>query len=187
MKDETDWQRQLLIGVLVLVAVGALVGAIVAVISIKAADLAGIDDTQANNTREQRPRMSESESTEDAEATESESTEATVPTEPTESRPSTGDATTEPADLGFTLDATPRAVSTEQQINLTGAYEAPDGTLLQVQRKESGVWVDFPVTAPVNGGRYATYILTGRTGPNILRMLAIGRDDVSNTVTVQVG
>ena len=43
MDDETDWQRQLLVGLAVLVAVGALIGGIVALISIKAADYAGID------------------------------------------------------------------------------------------------------------------------------------------------
>src|SRR3954463_4147953 len=46
--DESDWQRQVLVGLVVLVTVGAIVGGIVALITIKAADLAGIDDTAAN-------------------------------------------------------------------------------------------------------------------------------------------
>lgn len=192
-KDETDWQRQVLIGVLVLVAVGALIGGIVAVVSIKAADLAGIDDTASTSTREDRPRMSEpsdTSETEPAEPTDTEPTETTGPTGTTGTGggPTTGGQTSKPPKPdGIILDASPMSVAPNEHINLSGTYKAPDGTVLQIQRKEGGQWVDFPATVPVSGGAFATYIYTGQTGPNQIRVSAIGRDDVSNAVTVQVG
>ncbi|HSS68507.1 MAG TPA: hypothetical protein VLK34_08140, partial [Nocardioidaceae bacterium] len=71
--------------------------------------------------------------------------------------------------------------------DLTGSCTSiPSGAVLQVQRKESGTWTDFPVTATCNGGSYSTYILTGHTGPNRLRMLAVGLDETSKSVVVQV-
>lgn len=182
MEDETDWQRQLLIGLVVLVAVGALIGGIVAVISIKAADLAGIDDSPSTTTplggpirRESDPPPSES------------TTGATEPTTPSTSSSSPPSTTRPPRDTGITLQVNPQTVLTYERINLTGRFLAPSGTVLQVQRKESGSWTDFAdVTATVNGGSFATYVETGQSGLNIFRVVAIGRDEASNAVHVQV-
>jgi hypothetical protein len=184
--DETDWQRQLLIGLVVLVAVGALIGGIVAVVSIKAADLAGIDDTPAT-TGPFQPGQSRDTDSEPGGATSS----------PNDSDPSTGSSggpsttgstRTEPADTGLVLNASPEAVSTYERINLSGTYEAPTGTLLQVQRKENGAWINFPVDPiSLSGGKYATYVETGHTGVNTFRILAVARDEASNPVRVQVG
>ena len=77
MDDETDWQRQLLVGLAVLVAVGALIGGIVALISIKAADYAGIDGG-ASTTNPSTGLWSE----------------------PTEDEPSSDDEPSEPATTG---------------------------------------------------------------------------------------
>jgi hypothetical protein len=90
VEDESDWQRQVLIGVLVLVTVGAVVGGIVALITIKAADLAGIDDSAANTGLHHRPggpgagaTGSDATSSSAPSTTETTSTEPTEPTEPT--------------------------------------------------------------------------------------------------------
>ena len=74
-----------------------------------------------------------------------------------------------------------------QQIDLTGTYQAGEGAILQVQRFEDGAWVDFPVTVSVSGGTFATYVLTGRTGPNQFRVVDTDSEAVSNEVTVTVG
>jgi hypothetical protein len=187
VEDESDWQRQVLIGLLVLVTVGAVVGGIVALITIKAADLAGIDNSAANTGLHHRPNGpgGSGDTTSSTSSTDTTPTEPSSPTEPT--RP-TGPTATRTADASLTLDASPLTVAASQRIDLTGSCTAvPSGTVLQVQRREGGQWIDFPVTATCNGGSYSTYILTGHTGPNRLRMLAIGPDDTSNTVVVQVG
>jgi hypothetical protein len=182
MEDETDWQRQLLIGLVVLVAVGALIGGIVAVVSITAADLAGIDDTPASTGPVGGPirRETDPAPTDTPTATPS-------PTAPTTSSSTTAPTTTPPADTGIRLVASPRSVDTYERINLTGTYEGPSGTVLRVQRKQGTSWSDFAdVMATVNGGSFATYVETGQSGMNLFRVIAVGRDDTSNIVRVQV-
>jgi hypothetical protein len=177
--DESDWQRQVLIGLLVLVTVGAVVGGIVALVTIKAADLAGIDDT-STTTGAHRPAGGSGPTT----STTSSPTTGTTDTAPTQP---TGPTDTTTPDTRFTLAASPVAVSPSERIDLNGSCAAlPSGTVLQVQRREGGQWTDFPVTATCFGGSYSTYILTGHTGPNLFRMLALGRTETSNTVRVQV-
>jgi len=79
-------------------------------------------------------------------------------------------------------------VPTFGEITLTGTYSAADGTTLQVQRREAGgVWADFPVTATVTGGTFSTYIQTGQTGTNRIRMMDTSTGAMSNVVTVDVG
>jgi hypothetical protein len=184
MEDETSWQRQVLIGLVVLVAVGALIGGIVAFVSIKAADIAGIDDTKSTSETQGGPirRASDPPTTDSTTAPESSA--------PTTSTPSTtGEGPEKPGrkDKGIDLRANPSSVSTYERINLTGTFKAPSGTVLQVQRKESGSWNAFAdVTATVSGGQFATYVETGQSGMNLFRVVALDRDEASNPVRVQV-
>jgi hypothetical protein len=185
MEDETNWQRQVLIGLVVLVAVGALIGGIVAVVSIKAADIAGIDDTTPSKDAHGGPLRRASD------PPPSESTTGAAPTGPTtpSSTSSGAPPTKQPPeeDNGIELQASPQNVSTYERINLTGDYKAPSGTVLEVQRKEAGSWSAFAdVTATVNGGHFATYVETGQSGMNLFRVVALGRDETSNPVRVQV-
>jgi hypothetical protein len=182
--DESDWQRQVLIGLLVLVTVGAVVGGIVALVTIKAADLAGIDNTNTTTGVHGPPGGSGPGPTDTASSDTSSPTTGTTDTAPTRPTRPTDTTTT---DSVLTLAASPLAVSPSERIDLNGSCAAlPSGTVLQVQRRESGQWTDFPVTATCSGGSYSTYILTGQTGPNMFRMLALGRTETSNTVRVQV-
>jgi hypothetical protein len=177
--EENDWQRQVFVGLVVLVTVGAIVGGVVALVTIKAADLAGIDDTAAN-TGIHRPRggPTHSPTSGSLSPTTGATTDTTQPTGPTGARK---------PDRRFTLSANPLAVAASERIDLDGSCAAlPSGTVVQVQRKEGGQWADFPVTATCSDGRYSTYVLTGHTGPNRFRVLALGRPEVSNTVVVQV-
>lgn len=180
MDDETDWQRQLLVGLAVLVAVGALIGGIVALISIKAADYAGIDGgskTSAAPNTDTASEPSDGSSTDD---------EPSEPAESSSAPSTTTETIKEPPDDAITLVATPKSVSTFGRINLSGTYAGGTGIVLQVQRMEGGQWVDFPTSATVNGDKFATYVETGRSGPNKFRVKAIGESKTSNAVTVQV-
>lgn len=181
MDDETDWRKQLLVGLGVLVVVGALIGGIVALVSIKAADYAGIGGSTATSgpaTKAWSP-PTDAESPSATEGTEPETSEE-PPESPTSQPPE------RPRNKGITLTAQPKAVSSYGRINLTGTFAGGAGTTLQVQRMESGQWVDFPTSATVNGGAFATYIETGRPGPNKFRVKAVGGSKTSNTVTVRV-
>jgi hypothetical protein len=189
LDEESDWQRQVLVGLIVLVTVGAVVGGIFALITIKAADIAGIDDTTADTGS---PRHDGSGPGPTESPTSPSSTSPSSPTDsttPSSGGPSSGGSSTttgHPPHTGIELAATPATVSTYQRINLTGTYPAPSGTVLQVQRKEGGQWVDFPTVAKVDGGKFSTYIETGHTGVNLLRVVDIGGGAASNTVRVQV-
>ena len=85
------------------------------------------------------------------------------------------------------LSAAQVSVSPMQQIDLSGTYPTGEGAILQVQRFENGTWSDFPVTASVNGGTFATYVQTSRPGPNKFRMIDTDTQTTSNEVTVTVG
>lgn len=85
------------------------------------------------------------------------------------------------------LTAGQDSVGAMEQIDLTGDYDGGEGAVLQVQRKESGSWSDFPVTVTVSGGQFATYVQTGQTGKNVFRVVDSNTGDASNPVTVQVG
>ncbi|MBA2560589.1 MAG: hypothetical protein H0V07_12035 [Propionibacteriales bacterium] len=186
MDDESHWQKQLLIGLVMLLVVGALIGGIVAVASIKAADLAGIGDTTSGTrSRDDRlhvPRNADTPTT---------APSGTVTPE-TGSAPTTSATTSPPTRnkrprRALTLTISPATASTYERITLSGRYQAPEGTSLQVQRMEGGGWVDFPTTASVSAGTYSTYIETGHTGVNRFRVTdtASGRSSDVATVTVQ--
>jgi hypothetical protein len=111
------------------------------------------------------------------------STPAPDPVEPSAGTEPTSEA---PA-AGISLSAAQQSVSPMQQIDLTGTYQGGEGAILQLQRLENGVWSDFPVTMSVSGGTFATYVLTGRTGPNQFRVVDTDTQVTSNEVTVTVG
>jgi hypothetical protein len=85
------------------------------------------------------------------------------------------------------LDASPLQVGAMQRIDLTGSYRGADNTVLEVQRNENGSWGNFGVQATVHGGTFATYIMTGHTGRNRLRVLDPATGKASNVVAVTVG
>jgi len=167
----------------VLVAVGALLGSVVALISIKAADLVGLDDSAQTSTPS-AGRWSKPSGTGPSTAEPSDDTATTSSAPPSTTEP---EQTREPKpDKSITLVATPETVSTYQPITLTGTFPGGAGQTLQVQRWEGGRWVDFPTSATVNGKTYETYVETGRSGKNKFRMKVSGGDKASNTVVVQV-
>jgi hypothetical protein len=175
--DETNWQKQLLIGVVMLLVVGGLIGVVVAVAGLKAANLAGIDDTKQPIRSDQRLRVPRNV----ASSTPAPPTQAAQSSPPTTSRP-----THKPPAHLISLKVSPTTVGSFEHINLSGSYRAPDGTLLQVQRKENGVWADFPTTTHVSGGAFATYVETAHTGLNLFRVSDGAAARTSNVVKVTV-
>jgi hypothetical protein len=84
------------------------------------------------------------------------------------------------------LIANPAAAGTYERINLVGSYGGTGSPTLQVQRLESGQWVDFPTTATVSSGQFSTYIETGHTGVNRIRMVDPSTGQSSNVVAIHV-
>ncbi len=85
---------------------------------------------------------------------------------------------------GITLSAGSKSTGSMQRVTLSGSYPGGDGTVLQVQRKEGGRWVDFPTSATVDGKHFDTYVALGQPGPNKLRVVGGGK--TSNVVTITV-
>lgn len=181
--EESPWYIQLLVSTAVLIGVALLVGGIIVVIGLKAVDVVGLD----------APRSTSPENVVIPTQTASspsggpKSSIRSPSNRPTKTRPTQTRTTTSAPAGAISLTVSPPQVSAYDRINLTGSYPAPDGTTLQVEREEStGVWVDFPVTATVNGGTFTTYIETGRVGTNRLRMADQSTGKVSNVVVVAV-
>ncbi len=84
------------------------------------------------------------------------------------------------------LTAEPVRVGIFDRVTLTGRYPDSGQATLQVQRRESGVWVDFPTSATVSAGTFQTYVQLGRTGRNSLRVVDQATGRTSNAVDVFV-
>lgn len=189
--EDTPWYLQLLVSMAVLVGVAALIGGVLAVGGLAATRLLDFPSASSSSASVSTPTASSSSTPTTLAPTFPKQTtsphspkQTTSPHSPRTKPP----RTTHSPELSITLMASPPQVSAYQRIDLTGTYLAATGTTLQVQRKESnGDWLDFPTTASVDGGRFTTYIETGRTGTNFLRMADSATGKVSNVVTVQVG
>lgn len=174
MADTED--RPVLSGLLALVAVAVVVGLLAGLAVLFGTKMLGLDgDVAASSEASSRntlylPEPEPTETTSSGSATEAQSS-------PTE---------TEVA-KEIALAATQQSVSPMQQIDLTGTYPQGEGAILQVQRLEDGRWVDFPVTMSVSNQTFATYVQTGRTGPNKFRVIDTDSELFSNEVTVTVG
>jgi hypothetical protein len=177
LDQEPSWQRQLLIGLSVLLVIGLLIGGILAVIAVKAADYVGLGDGAGLATSSPEPIL----------PTTGSATHTVAP--PTHTPPSTTTHPTHKPPAGPTLTVNPTKVASFGRINLSGRYPGHDGTALQVQRSlGNGPWADFPVSpTTVSGGTYATYIQSSMVGQNHLRMIDQATGRTSNVVTVTIG
>jgi hypothetical protein len=182
--------RAILFGVVTLVVVGAVVGLGVGWLGSRAVDSTGIDDVEA--PEDGRPGVTndpiEDFTASPSEPEDTEDTEDTTPTEPSETAPTTP---TEPTKTRKprepTLNASPMQANTSEEVSLTGRFPGMgSGVFLQVERKEGGVWTEFPVTMTTNErGTYSTSIITGHTGPNRFRITA-ETGESTPTVVVQI-
>ena len=177
MDSEKD--RPVLMGLLALVGVAVaigLLGGLAVMIGVKATGLDGTTtatDDSASPSTFNLPRPTDTGSS------------APPPEESVE--PSEGGETSEAPTEPISLTAVQQSVSPMQQIDLTGTYQTGEGAILQVQRLEGGTWSDFPVTVPVSGGTFGTYLQTAKAGPNTFRVVDTDTEAISNEVTVTVG
>lgn len=86
----------------------------------------------------------------------------------------------------LTLSANPHRVREMGRVNLWGRYPGHGGARLLVQRFKGGHWGRFPVTVTVRGGRFHTWVASGRRGTNRFRVLDPAARRVSPAVTVSV-
>src|SRR3954469_9438711 len=160
--ENAPWTRQLLVSVAALLAVALVIGGVVSVVALGAAKVSGIDDTQPQATSRPSLVMPSGEPTTTTEAFPNPAGASATTSPSTSESPSPTPAKKAPR---ITLQASPDSVSANERIDLFGTYRGGSGRRLQVQRFE-GDWVDFPVSASVNGESFHTYIFTGREGTN---------------------
>jgi hypothetical protein len=178
-RHESSWQRQLVIGLSALLAIAVLVGGILGVIALKAADYAGIGNSVHLGSTPDVILPTTGDASTTPSNTAPSTTTKTSPTRTTRRRP--------PRRL-ITLAVSPKHAGSYQRVNLTGTYPGHDGASLQVQRSlGQGPWADFPTGASVSGGTFATFIETGMVGINHFRMLDKATGKTSNTVAVRIG
>ena len=172
-------KRPVLTGLLALVGVAVVIGLLGGLAVMVGVQATGIGGTSSASSGEEAPATFNLPRPSDT------GTTAPAPEEPVE--PTEGETTSEAPVEALSLTTSRQSVSPMQQIDLTGTYQSGEGAILQVQRLEDGAWIDFPVTVSVSGGSFATYVLTGRTGPNQFRVVDTDSEVVSNEVTVTVG
>ena len=183
MDEDTSWQRQLLVGVGLLVIVGLLVGGLIAVVALKAADVAGVGEKQAKSTDPPPGLFPTTSATSPADPSSTSGAPTTAPTTST----TASTTTRRPPRRVVQLAASPLQAGTYERVNLTGTYRgAPAGASLQVERLEGSSWATFPTSATVNAGTFATYIETGRAGPNRFRVVDNSTGETSNVVVVLI-
>ncbi len=192
MDENSPVRNQLLVGVGVLLAVALLIGGIVGLVAIKAADVAGLGGDGGGGDTDTGPPVglgtntppSETPSPSDTTSEAPSTSGPTGPTTPTE----TSTTTRRPREPAITLRADPSQAGTYERVNLTGTYRRGEGAVLQVQRRLPGEsWTDFPTDASVSAGTFTTYIETGQTGANEFRVVDTATGQASNTVTVRIG
>ena len=179
---EPRWPRQLLVGLAALVAAALVIGGVVSLVALGAAKVTGIDEARPEPTKRPTLFIPSEKPTTTPEAFPNPPSASPSPT-PTRRPPAAKPRKRTPA---ISLQATPRRVSANQRINLTGGYRGGQGRRLQVQRFE-GRWVDFPVTATVRSGSFRTFIFSGRSGLNRFRVLDENSGRASNAVRVVIG
>jgi len=180
--DETrDWPRLLLIGLGSLVAVSLLVGGVMSVVALGAADVVGIGNSDEPSSEPSLyiPPSSPS-------STPSDSPGPAVASPDEQASGTSGpDRRKKHRGRRLTLHARPSTVDPFERINLTGRYRGGNGASLQVQRFEHG-WSDFPTVTTVHGRRFATYVMSGHTGRNRFRVVDEATGRHSNAVSVTI-
>ena len=179
-------ERPVLTGLIALVAVAAVVGALLGIgaCSAVACSASAVPSrrpaTRQVATRSYLPKPKATRS----------GTGPLITLAPGETTDRSGDPSetkTEKPEREISLMAGQTAVTSFQRIDLNGSYPLGDRAILQVQRLEGGKWRDFPVTMSVSSGTFSTYVQTSHTGTNVFRVMDTDTKTTSNTVKVKVG
>jgi hypothetical protein len=107
--------------------------------------------------------------------------------EPSDATDGPSPGSSRPGAKGLHLSITPLTAAPMERLNLTGTYAGHDNVALQVQRREGGVWSDFPTTARVSMGTFETYVMTSHPGPNRFRVYDPAEGKASNVITIVIG
>jgi hypothetical protein len=182
--EDTPWPKQLLLSVGALLAVALVIGGVISVVALAAAKVTGIEDSQPQATSRPTLVIPSGDPTTSPEAYPDPQGQASQGASSAAPSPS---PTPHKKVRRITLEASPRQVSANGRIDLSGSYRGGNGRQLQVQRLEGGSWVDFPVSAPVHGGSFHTYIFSGRVGANRFRVQDPDTGRASNPVRVVIG
>lgn len=83
------------------------------------------------------------------------------------------------------LHVRPRRAAPFERVRLFGRYPGGNGATLQVQRRQ-GRWVFFPTSATVSGGRFETWVQSGRRGLNEFRVVDRSTGTRSKAVEVRI-
>ncbi len=181
--ETPDREHPILWGLVSLVAVATVVGGILgggALVASKVLGLTDEDSSAAATTARQTmvvPKPSETSEPSDY---------ITLPNVQEKPPPSSYTESPEPEET-ITLEAGQTSVRPMEAIDLTGSYPGGDGAILRVQQWEDGAWSDFPVTAPVNGDAFYTYIQASAVGENRFRMIDTDTGEASNEIRVRIG
>lgn len=172
-------------GLLALVAVAAIVGGVLAVGATVASRATGLSDggsATGSTTQKETLFLPEPTDTGSEPApyiTLSNVPEPRVPT-------STFSDTPAPPETEITLFSAQDEVTQMEPIDLSGSYVDGEGAVLRVQQFEAGSWSDFPVTVPVNGDEFSTFIQASALGVNRFRVLDTDTGEASNEVRVTI-
>lgn len=190
--DETDRadqpERRLLAviwGLLSLVAVAAIVGGVLAVGASFASKATGLaDDGRSSQDSTQKETLFLPEPSDTGSEPAPYITLSDVP-EPRVPQSTFSDKPAEP-ETEISLFSEQTEVSQMEPIDLSGSYIGGDGAVLRVQQLQAGTWTDFPVTVPVNGSEFNTFIQASALGENKFRVLDTDTGEASNEVTVTI-
>ncbi len=184
---EAPWTRQLLIVVAVLVVVAVVIGGVIGAIALGAAKVTGFDNAAPAPSRKPSLYIPSGKPTVGLDQYPQPSARPGTTASPGDGSAAGETGSPKPKKRDITLQAFPQRVSPGGRINLTGLYRGGEGVRLQVQRFEAGSWTDFPVSAPVSGGQFTTYVTTSRSGVQRFRVVDPGAARNSNPVRVTVG
>ena len=166
-------RRQILKVSVLVIAVAAMIGGGIAVVSLTVLNASGVlpgaTPTTARSSRAVLPPTTP--------PTRAHHRSTATPTKQTQSP----DAGQHPA---IRLTAEPVQASVFERVTLAGRYPNAGPVTLQVQRREFGSWVDFPTSVTVSAGRFQTYVQLGRPGRNSLRVVDPATHRASNAVAV---
>lgn len=182
--------RPVLTGLLALVVVGAVTGAILAFGTLMATRTLGISGGDSGQTTAAEDDQASMYVPEPQPTDEESGPQVTLLPWEEESASESPDESEEPKAKGkaITLRASQNSVAPMQQIDLSGDYPSGEGAIVLVERLVDGTWTDFAgITASVSGGSFSTYVQTGQIGVNKFRVTDTDTGKSSNVVKINVG
>ncbi len=175
-----EGRGRVLLGALAgLVVTGVVVGLVVAWLSTRVLDAAGLDEPATAD--DAQPQQTTPEPPPDTGPT-------PEPSQPSTAPPST--TATTPGPREPTLTASPRQVATYEPITLAGRFPGlVPGTSLQIERRiGDSAWELFPVSVTSGeNGTFSVVVETGQTGRNEFRLTVAGTVRATPDVSVLVG